>query len=85
MHSPFYWIETSGPSKLAIMARPRAGEWLKDEIAHWKRSSVGIVISLLERDEVEDLGLTLEADLCRDGGIDLLSSPFPTRTRNATG
>ncbi|TCR93160.1 protein-tyrosine phosphatase family protein [Rhizobium sp. BK376] len=79
MHSELYWIEAAGPYKLAIMARPRAGDWLEDEVAHWKRSGVEIVISLLERDEVGDLGLGMEAALCENNGVEFLSFPIPDR------
>ncbi len=61
------------------MARPRSGDWLEDEIDHWKRSGVDIVVSLLELDEVEDLGLGEEAALCRLKGIEFRTFPIPDR------
>lgn len=79
MHSTLYWIDTPSPLRLAIMARPRAGDWLEDEIAHWRRSGVGVVVSLLEREEVEDLELQREATLCAENGIDFRSFPIPDR------
>ena len=33
--------------RLAIMARPRAGDWLEDEISGWRAQGVEIVVSLL--------------------------------------
>jgi len=79
MLSSLYWIETSGMQKIAIMARPRAGDWLEDEIAHWARSGIETVISLLEPEEVTELGLQREAGLCEAQGIAFLS--FPIRDR----
>lgn len=79
MHSTLYWIDAPGALRLAIMARPRAGDWLEDEVAHWQRSGVGVVVSLLEREEVEDLELQREAALCAANGIDFRS--FPIRDR----
>jgi len=79
MHSEIYWIDTATAPRLAIMARPRAGDWLEDEIAHWKRSGVGVVISLLKRDEIEELGLEREAMLCEENSIAFLSFPIPDR------
>ena len=79
MPSELCWIETGETPRLAIMARPRAGDWLEDEIAHWKRSGVGIVVSLLEREEIDDLGLKMEARLCEESGILYLSFPIPDR------
>ena len=42
--------------RLAIMARPRAGEWLGDEISGWRAEGIDTVISLLEQEEVSELG-----------------------------
>jgi protein-tyrosine phosphatase len=79
MLSTIYWIGMSGNSRLAIMARPRAGDWLEDEIANWHRSGVEIVVSLLERDEVEELGLIREPALCQRHDIEFRSWPIPDR------
>jgi protein-tyrosine phosphatase len=79
MYSDLYWIETDAPVRLAIMARPRAGEWLEDEVAHWRREGVGVVLSLLESDEVAELGLQDEASICEQAGIRFLN--FPIRDR----
>lgn len=78
MASDIYWI-TSAPRRLAIMARPRAGDWLEDEIANWQRAGVATVISLLERHEVEELDLADEAALCAQSDIRFLSFPIPDR------
>ena len=61
------------------MARPRSGDWLEDEIAHWRRSGVEIVVSLLERDEIEELDLTREPMLCERNDIEFRSWPIPDR------
>ncbi|HVJ02279.1 MAG TPA: dual specificity protein phosphatase family protein [Sphingomonas sp.] len=79
MPSELYWIDADATARLAIMARPRAGDWLEDEIAHWKDSGVGIVVSLLEPEEINDLGLGMEASLCEESGIEYLSFPIPDR------
>lgn len=79
MPSDLYWIDAAPEIQLAIMARPRAGDWLEDEIAHWRRSGVGIVVSLLEPHEIDDLGLENEAALCAENGIQYLSFPMPDR------
>ncbi len=79
MHSELYWIDTNTTRQLAIMARPRAGDWLEREVAHWKHSGVEIVISLLEQDEVNDLALGMEEMLCKKSGIEFLQFPIPDR------
>ena len=79
MPSDLYWIETAAALRLAIMARPRAGDWLEDEVEHWRQEGVGVVLSLLERDEVDELGLRGEPDMCHRAGIDFVSFPIPDR------
>ena len=61
------------------MARPRAGDWLEDEVAHWRAEGVGLVVSLLEPAEARELGLEAEAEACRAQGIEFLNFPIPDR------
>jgi hypothetical protein len=74
-----YWIDLPMAGRLAIMARPRSGDWLDDEISGWRAQGIDIVISLLEQEEVSELGLQREASLCREQGIEFLSFPIPDR------
>jgi protein-tyrosine phosphatase len=71
-----YWIDGGAAGRLGIMARPRAGDWLRDEIAAWKSAGVDLVLSLLEEEEIRGLGLEAEAELCRATGIEYLSFPI---------
>jgi hypothetical protein len=48
---------------MAIMARPRADDWLDNEVAEWKAGGLEMVVSLLEPEEVFELGLLREAEL----------------------
>jgi len=77
--SRLFWIEAHAAGRIAIMARPRAGEWLEMEVDAWKNLGVAVVVSLLQQDEVSELGLEQEAELCRSNGIDFVS--FPIRDR----
>ncbi|MEH2498613.1 protein-tyrosine phosphatase [Bradyrhizobium sp. AZCC 1678] len=77
--SRLHWIELSAAGRIAISARPRADDWLETEIGEWKASGLNMVVSLLERDEVSELGLQREAELCRSSGIEFLSFPIPDR------
>jgi protein-tyrosine phosphatase len=72
-----YWIDRAGPGRLAIMPRPRGGEWLQDEIRSLRSQGVDLLVSLLEAHEVEELELKDEAKLCRAAGIRFLSHPVP--------
>ena len=74
-----YWFKGVEGIRLGMMARPRSGDWLEDEISGWKRAQVGAVVSLLEASEVRELGLAREAALCGEQDIDFLSFPIPDR------
>ncbi|TWB83055.1 dual specificity protein phosphatase-like protein [Nitrospirillum amazonense] len=82
MQPALYWIASGDPpwiGRLAIMARPRAGDWLEDEVAAWHAAGVNEVISLLEPAEVSELGLMSEEALCRGLGMAFTSLPIPDR------
>lgn len=74
-----YWIREIEPIRLAIMPRPRSGEWLPDEIDEWQRQRIGAVVSLIERHEEVELGLQTEAALCARRGIEFLAFPIADR------
>jgi protein-tyrosine phosphatase len=74
-----YWIREIEGLRLAIMPRPRMGEWLADEISGWHRMGLRNVVSLLEIDESRELGLADEASLCREAGLQFVSFPIPDR------
>ena len=79
MGTDIRWIEGTAAGRLAIMARPRAGDWLRDEIAGWVTDRIDTVVNLLEPDEVKELELEDEAAICRECGIELISFPIPDR------
>ncbi|MEI9985968.1 MAG: protein-tyrosine phosphatase family protein [Aliidongia sp.] len=79
MRPQVYWIEQPMSGRLAIMSRPRAGDWLDDEISGWRTEGIDIVLSLLEQEEISELGLQSEASLCRNQGMVFLSFPIPDR------
>ena len=74
-----YWIPVN-VGRLAIMARPRAGDWLQDEIDGWQTLGIDTVVSLLEPAEVCELQLGEEEGCCKDRGIEFVS--FPIRDRD---
>jgi len=79
MTSNIYWIEHRSGGRLAIMARPRAGEWLDDEVENWRAAGVQVVVSLLELDEEAELGLQAESDACRSRNIEFIRFPISDR------
>lgn len=79
MKPTIYWIENNWPGKLAIVARPRGGDWLEDELRALRQSGLDVIVSLLEDDEAADLGLELEYDLSRAAGLEFISFPIVDR------
>src|SRR5215510_13759291 len=79
MYSRIYWIDAPRAGRLAIMPRPRGGEWLEEEIAGWRDAGIDTVVSLLEPEEIAELELAQEAGLCGTKGMEFVSFPIPDR------
>jgi hypothetical protein len=45
------WIPGPWVGKLAILARPRGGDWLADEVEGWRDAGLEVVVSLLSKGE----------------------------------
>ncbi len=74
-----YWIECEPPGRLAIAARPRAGDWLEDELRAWVRQGANVIVSLLEPHEIAELDLGEEEALCASLGLTFLNFGIPDR------
>jgi len=79
MRKELYWIDGHWRGRLAVGPRPRGEDWLKDDIANWKRAGINAVLSLLTPDEEKDLNLDREADEVKALGMDFTSFPIPDR------
>jgi len=79
MRTELYWVTGPWSGRLAIMPRPRGGDWLEVEIQAWRQSAIDVILSLLTSDEVTDLGLADEADLSQANGIQFVSFPIADR------
>lgn len=77
MRPEVYWIDAPNSRRLAIMPRPRAGDWLDDEIASWRDEGIDVIVSLLEAEEIAELGLQREAACCHELDIEFVSFPIP--------
>jgi protein-tyrosine phosphatase len=74
-----WWIDTGHAGRLAILPRPRGGDWMEDETRAWSRAGIDTVVSLLEPDETADLDLGNEEWACQAAGIRFVSLPIPDR------
>jgi protein-tyrosine phosphatase len=72
-----FWIEGSPPASLAIVLRPRGGEWLRGELLRVKEAGIQTLVSLLEPGEAGWLGLGEEGQLAEEVGMRFLSYPIP--------
>jgi protein-tyrosine phosphatase len=80
MRAQLYSIQELLTGQVSIMARPRGGDWLFDEIKALREAGVDILVSLLTSTEVSEFDLAEEAAFCRDQGISYLSFPIPDRS-----
>jgi hypothetical protein len=79
MRAELFPIAECPIGRLAIMPRPRPGDWLEDEVLSWRHQGLNMVVSLLEDSEIEELGLAEEATVCGNAGLSFLRFPIPDR------
>jgi|GEM_PF-219705 len=75
-----HWIDGPWRGRLAIVPRPRGGDWLEDEIANWRDAGIDQVVSFLTPEEVSLFELGEEGKLCEAHGIRFTSFPIPDRS-----
>jgi protein tyrosine/serine phosphatase len=73
MKPNIYWIPGPWAGKLAILARPRGGDWLTDEVEGWREADVQVIVSLLSEEETRELGLADEAQVVEANGLNFIS------------
>jgi protein-tyrosine phosphatase len=74
-----YRIAISGPGFLAVMARPRPGDWLRDEIRGLGQLGFSTIASLLELREATELDLVSEGAIAGEVGLKFVNFPVPDR------
>jgi protein-tyrosine phosphatase len=79
MKPDLFWIPGPWPGRLAVAARPRGGDWLKDEISAWRNAGVNAVVSLLDANEAAQFDLEQESAVVESNGIRFFSFPIPDR------
>jgi protein-tyrosine phosphatase len=77
MKTDVYWVPGPWRGRLGIVARPRGGDWLQDEVHSWRDAGLDMVASLLTSDEEAELGLQEEKALARTEGLDFRAFPIP--------
>jgi protein-tyrosine phosphatase len=79
MRAEIYWVEGAPGGRLAVLPRPRGGDWLEDEVLSLRHAGVDVLVSLLTEGEMAELGLVQEADCCARCGIQFVSFPITDR------
>lgn len=79
MTTELFWIPGPWKGQLAIVPRPRGGDWIDDEINAWKRAGINVAVSLLEPVEADQLGLPDERAAVESRGLRFISFPIPDR------
>lgn len=79
MGANVHWIAGPWPGRLAIVPRPRGGDWLEDEVRSWRDSGLDEVVSLLTPSETMEFALDQEEKRCKTYGIRFRSFPIPDR------
>ncbi|RSZ57359.1 protein tyrosine phosphatase [Massilia atriviolacea] len=74
-----YKVANIGQGCLAVMAKPVAGEWIDDEFSGIARYGMSGMVSLLERHEIRELGLTDAPALCAAHGMTFTAFPIADR------
>lgn len=74
-----YRIDERFPGRIAILPRPRGGDWLERDVAEWKRDGIDVVVSLLTADENRDLELDGEGGELRNAGLEFVSFAIEDR------
>ena len=91
MIAEVFWTKEKYPGCIALVPRPRGGEWLEDEAAAWSNASLDVIVSMLEAEENDWFELRREAEVCAENGIEFISLPmlptevFPKLMKNFCG
>ena len=80
MKATIYPIKGAAPNRIAIVARPRGGDWLGDEIRALASEGIDVLVSMLAEEESTELGLERESDDCGAAAITFMKLPVPDRS-----
>jgi protein-tyrosine phosphatase len=80
MKATIYPIKAAAPNRIAIVARPRGGDWLCDELSALSNEGIDVLVSMLTEEESSELGLDNESKECDAAGITFVKLPVTDRS-----
>ena len=80
MKATIYSIKEAAPNRIAIVARPRGGDWLCDELSALSREGIDVLVSMLTEEESDELGLHHESEECKAAAIKFVNLPILDRS-----
>ncbi len=73
------WVGEASPSRLAIVLRPRGDEGLQADLEAVRAEGIDVLVSLLTREDNDDLGLADEGKIAEQLGMQFVSYPILDR------
>jgi len=80
MKATIYSIKRASPNHIAIVARPRGGDWLRDELDALSEEGIDVLVSILTEEESRELDLESESETCEAAAITFINFPIPDRS-----
>lgn len=80
LRATIFPITTAVPNRIAIVARPRGGDWLCDEVSALARAGIDVLVSMLTVEETNELGLRQESDECAAAAMTFVNLPITDRS-----
>ena len=74
-----FWIERAFPGRIAIVPRPRGGDWLERDLKLIRKDGIDVLVSMLTSEEAAEFELTDERECSRLAGIEFISFPIVDR------
>lgn len=79
MRPTLYTIAWEAAGTLSTMARPRGGDWLRDEMHALRATGVDVLVCALPESERDELELADEAEVARGAGLEFVAVPIVDR------
>lgn len=80
MIAKVFWTKENYPGQIALVPRPRGGEWLEDEAVAWSDAGLDVIVSMLDLEETHSFELEQEYKFCAENNIEFVACPVKDRS-----